>query len=146
VVSNLLRPGVWYAALIYLDAKPPKIILMGDSAGGNIGMALTSLLIKLRHRVPDALLMVYPGLECCLEKYSPSKLFCLEDYLVSDSLLRTCRAAYVQGEGFDIVNDPFLSPVATKDELLKHFPRTRLFVGNADPLFDDCIRLTERLL
>ena len=38
-----------------------KVILVGDSAGGNLVLGLVYLLILLNKRVPDALFLAYPG-------------------------------------------------------------------------------------
>jgi hypothetical protein len=38
-----------------------KIILVGDSAGGNLVVALTYLLILKKKRMPDAIFLAYPG-------------------------------------------------------------------------------------
>ena len=40
-----------------------KIILVGDSAGGNLSLAITYLCIIHNRRIPDALFLVYPGNE-----------------------------------------------------------------------------------
>jgi hormone-sensitive lipase len=42
--------------------EPKKIILVGDSAGGNLVAALTCLIIKLGIRKPDAIFLIYPAL------------------------------------------------------------------------------------
>ena len=42
-------------------AKPKKIVLVGDSAGGNLVAALTVLAIQRKYRVPDGIQLVYPG-------------------------------------------------------------------------------------
>ena len=39
-----------------------KVILVGDSAGGNLVLGLIYLLILLGKRVPDALFLAYPGM------------------------------------------------------------------------------------
>jgi len=39
-----------------------KIILVGDSAGGNLVLGLVYLLIVLQKRIPDALFLAYPGI------------------------------------------------------------------------------------
>lgn len=39
-----------------------KIILVGDSAGGNLIAALTNLIIRLDLRKPDGIFMIYPAL------------------------------------------------------------------------------------
>lgn len=42
--------------------KPPKkIVIVGDSAGGNLAAALTILAIQRNYRVPDGVILAYPG-------------------------------------------------------------------------------------
>lgn len=45
--------------LLSIDIIPKKIILTGDSAGGNLALALTLLCIKNKVRLPDGLLLGY---------------------------------------------------------------------------------------
>jgi acetyl esterase/lipase len=45
------------------DAKPPKIILVGDSAGANLCLGVAALAVKFRLRIPDALVLIYPGID-----------------------------------------------------------------------------------
>lgn len=44
-----------------LDIEPKNVILIGDSAGGNLVCALTIKLIKSKGRIPDGLVLAYPG-------------------------------------------------------------------------------------
>lgn len=46
----------------FVDIVPKKVVLVGDSAGGNLVGALTLLAIKTGVRVPDGILMAYPAL------------------------------------------------------------------------------------
>ena len=46
----------------YLDLSLKKIIIVGDSAGANLGMALVNLAIRFQIRVPDSLFLIYPAL------------------------------------------------------------------------------------
>lgn len=67
---------------------PKKIIVCGDSAGGNLAAALTVLAIKERVRVPDGVLLSYPALN--LEgktAFTPSMLISMED---------ECKCAHVR--------------------------------------------------
>ena len=41
--------------------NPEKIILVGDSAGGNLVAALTIMAITRGYRVPDGIFLAYPG-------------------------------------------------------------------------------------
>lgn len=51
---------------MFFNITPKKIILVGDSAGGNLVASLTLLCIKYRVKVPDGVLMVYPALNLSL--------------------------------------------------------------------------------
>lgn len=88
------------------------------------------LAIKHCVRVPDALVLIYPTLDLYIEHYSPSKLFCLDDYLLCTSFLKACRAAYIQGGDFeDVKTDPFISPICLKEEFLKRLPKIRMVLA-----------------
>lgn len=43
------------------EIKPKKIIIAGDSAGGNLAVNITMRCIKYGIRIPDGLLLSYPG-------------------------------------------------------------------------------------
>jgi len=47
--------------LFNIDIKPKRVVLVGDSAGGNLVLALTLRCIKRGIRIPDGILVVYPG-------------------------------------------------------------------------------------
>lgn len=40
---------------------PKKIVIVGDSAGGNLTAAVTILSIQRGYRVPDGIILAYPG-------------------------------------------------------------------------------------
>ena len=44
-----------------LGIKPENIVCMGDSAGATISAALALLCIERGYRVPDGLILAYPG-------------------------------------------------------------------------------------
>jgi hormone-sensitive lipase len=43
------------------DIELNKIILVGDSAGGNLALGLIQLIMAHNKRMPDALFLAYPG-------------------------------------------------------------------------------------
>ena len=45
----------------YFGVEPKYIFLYGDSAGGNLSIALTTACIKTGTRIPDGLFLIYPG-------------------------------------------------------------------------------------
>ena len=123
-----------------------KIVIVGDSAGANLGMALTNLAIRFQLRMPDGLFLLYPALNLEDNKYTPSIMASLEDLVLPHTFLKICQKSYVQDETLKPEINPFISPLHTSDEFLKVYPPVRLFVGNMDPFHDDCCRLTEKFL
>ena len=121
-----------------------KIILVGDSAGGNLVAALTTMLIEYNLRPPDGIVLVYPALNLNYKNYTPSLLTALNNMVLPHTFLKVCLKAYIK-PGLDPKTDSFLSPIATRNETLQKYPRTRIFVGSRDPFHDDCCRLTEKL-
>lgn len=125
-----------------------KIILFGDSAGGCLAAGLVNLLISKGERLPDALFLAYPCLRLDSEFFSPSKILCLKDQILSISFLLLCLEAYIgdKSKEYDIKKDFFGSPIYTPSHYLRHYPKTRLYVGSHDPLRDDNFRLLRKLL
>lgn len=100
----------------HFNIHPKKILLAGDSAGGNLCVALTALCIKFNVRIPDGLLLSYPVLDLKM-KYSPSHAHGLGDYLLSHTLMDICIDAYTKNpDCFEF--DPFRSPNYLSDEVI----------------------------
>jgi hormone-sensitive lipase len=59
--------------------KPEKIILVGDSAGGNLVAACTIFAINRGFRVPDGLILAYPALSLSKLRFTPSLLLSIDD-------------------------------------------------------------------
>ena len=116
--------------------------MTGDSAGGNLAVALTVQCLERGLRPPDALVPVYPALLGRLIP-SPSRLLSVMDPLLSVGALTACLAAYT---GAKETNDPRVSPLFSDKETLKRFPRTRVIVGEMDPLMDESIEFVRQLL
>ena len=91
----------------YLGIKPEKIILVGDSAGGNLIAAVTIMAIERNFRVPDALIMVYPALSLDKFRFSPSMLLGIDDPILPYPFLKMCIESYV---GDDRSNDIHCNP------------------------------------
>ena len=129
---------------LFFNINPKKIILVGDSAGGNLVAALTLRCIKHGIRIPTGVMMAYPALYCKTEKFSPSLLHSLDDVILPHTFLKICVNAYVPVE-MDAETDPFISPIKASNELLMHFPPTRIVQGVIDPFHDDSWRFLNRL-
>lgn len=93
----------------YLNIKPTKIYLAGDSAGGNIACSLIALLLKQNEQIPQGLYLTYPPTD--LRKiYTSSKISSMTDPLLWPRLLILCVDSYFNGD-FEKGNDPLASPI-----------------------------------
>jgi len=126
-----------------LGVKPTKIIITGDSVGGNLALSLCLLLIRSKRRIPDGLFLSYPDLNLQLKHYTPSFLEALEDPLFPISFAPILRKSYA-GHRY-LESDPLVSPILGPNDVLKFLPPTRIAVGERDPLHDDCWRLVDKL-
>ncbi|PRP88974.1 hypothetical protein PROFUN_02252 [Planoprotostelium fungivorum] len=129
-----------------LGSSAKKVIVVGDSAGGNFAAAVTIRAITERIRIPDSLIMCYPALYM-LYVPSPSRILSIVDSLLPQEALQNCFDAYLPKEsGLDPLQNPFLSPACASDAILKRFPSDiRIMVGALDPLYDDSIWMAKRL-
>lgn len=71
--------------IIILDIIARRVVLVGDSAGGNLVAALTVLAIKEKVRIPDGILMGYPALYLTQKSYTPSMLHAIDDGCIRPS-------------------------------------------------------------
>lgn len=93
------------------EFEPTQVILVGDSAGGNLVAALANLLIKLNIQPPNGLVLVYPALNLNYENYTPSLLTSLNDMILPHTFLKICLQSYLPSD-CDPLNDPLVSPIA----------------------------------
>ena len=124
--------------------KLKNIIIVGDSAGGNLAAALTNLLIVKGERLPSAIFLIYPALRVSVTAFSLSMLNVIDDKILPYHLVKFCLEAY--RKDYHIENDPFISPIYADDEVLKRYPPVRIYIGSNDPLRDDSFLFMKRLL
>ncbi|CAG5135195.1 unnamed protein product, partial [Candidula unifasciata] len=88
-----------------LGSTGEKIILVGDSAGGNLAISTAMRAVSFGIRPPDGILLVYP---CTVARYTPSpaRLLSLMDPILPVGLVTRCLAAYA---GID-EQQPMASP------------------------------------
>jgi hormone-sensitive lipase len=75
--------------------KPDKIILVGDSAGGNLITATTLLAIERGFRKPDGLILCYPAMSLSKLRFVPSLLLATDDQLLPYPFLKMCLDSYI---------------------------------------------------
>lgn len=133
----------------YLGIKPEKIILVGDSAGGNLIAGVTNMAIERNFRIPDALILCYPALSLDKFRFSPSLLLGIDDPILPYPFLKMCIESYV-GDYQNYPNcnpryNQFISPCIASDETLKKYPPIRIMVASNDPLRDESFLFTLKL-
>ena len=128
---------------------PEKIILSGDSSGGNLALALTFLLISLylyegkNIKLPDLLLPLYPACHTGVKNMSLSLASSFEDFLLGIKSLLFINKVYRGYYPNDL--DPFLNPSEVTEDILKLLPKTIFLNATNDPLRDDSIRLIRKI-
>ena len=78
-----------------MGIKPKKIILVGDSAGGNLVLSTAIMAVERNFRVPDGLILCYPALALSKFKFSPSLLLAIDDPMLPYPFLKMCLDSYV---------------------------------------------------
>jgi acetyl esterase len=111
--------------------QPHRIVMGGDSAGGNLSAAVVARLAAKNARCPEALLLLYPSLDMTLSLSSVQSLG--EGYFLTRAGICWFRDHYMNttSEYTSVDASPLLSLH------LDRFPRTVVVTASADPLVDD---------
>lgn len=123
--------------------NPQHILLAGDSAGGALCLSLTYLLIAHNLKLPDLLLLAYPGCDVDLNGMTNSQILILQDVQLTYNMVMFCRQSYTGN--YQNKNDFFLNQCKAPDDILKKLPKTRFYNASSDPLRDDAIHLIEKI-
>ncbi|EFC48173.1 lipase [Naegleria gruberi] len=126
-----------------LGAPLKRIVIAGDSAGGNLTLAVAQRAIRDGIRLPDALVLSYPVTYLDFSP-SPSRQISVIEPLVNINFLRLCGELYCK-DSDNAFENPFVSPAMIDEEVLKKFPPTYFDMGALDPLFDDGIYMAKRI-
>ena len=128
----------------FLGIVPHKIILAGDSAGGNFAIGVIIKAKSCGFRIPDGLLLVYPAVNMDIEYVSKGGFSCLDDPILGYRGLLNILENYVAGN--EEFRNQFVSPLFCEDSVLAAFPKTKMILTMNDPLYSDSLRLAHRLL
>ena len=115
-----------------------RLVVMGDSAGGNLAAALCMGLRDDGQPLPRAQVLIYPGLggPCDL----PSRRDCMDAPLLSSADTDGYLALYLQGSERP---SPYAMPLLAAD--FSGLPKALIAVAQFDPLRDDGMLYAERL-
>ena len=127
-----------YLWLLKEGVPPEQIVFAGDSAGGGLLLATMLALKDLDQPLPRAAVCISPwtDLACSSRSYQTNEK---RDPMFYGESFRKAVPIYV---GQDSPSNPLVSPIYGN---LKGFPPTLIFASESEILFDDSVRLTERL-
>jgi acetyl esterase len=118
-----------------------KILIGGDSAAGNIVVALVNRLLKSNALKPIAQILIHPTLDAT---FSSNTYSIYEDGYVFTKAAATFGFAQYLG-AFKDRQHAEVSPLLTPDNELKKFPYTIILQSDCDPCSDDATRFYDKL-
>lgn len=123
-----------YAMLLSDGFRPENIVVAGDSAGGNLTLAL---LLRLREKgtpLPAAAYLISPWGDVSLSLPTHT-LKRAEDFVLSDESMEWFASSYTAGQDR---KNPFISPVNAD---LAGFPPLLIQAGSFETLLDDSLTI-----
>ena len=124
--------------LMYLGYGAKDIVIAGDSAGGNMALALCHKLKSQNRMLPGAMLLMSPWTDMTGSGKSMTERAEF-DPMLTPEYIKTVSTAYANGQ--DLKN-PLLSPLFGD---FKDFPPTLIQVGSHEILFSDSETLCSRM-
>jgi monoterpene epsilon-lactone hydrolase len=118
-----------------------RIVVAGDSAGGNLALALALHAAEAGLPRPAALVLLSPWTDLGMTGDSMQRHAAREAFLPPIALHRAARVALGGADPADWRVSPLFAP----DELLRALPPTLLQVGSTEVLYDDAARIAERI-
>lgn len=120
-----------------LSRTPSAVFLAGDSAGGNLAIALFERMQTQRDAI-KGLVLLAPWLDMHVENYDSYNRLAPTGIVFDAAFLGYARAAYA---GYEEWKNPQASPLFCD---LQHLPPTLVIVGTEDPLIDQSLALARK--
>lgn len=130
-----------YRYLLDEGHAPERIVVAGDSAGGNLALGLVLHALEARLPRPAALVLLSPWNDLTLAGESMVSNAARDPFLLPISLRRAARVALAGADPADWRVSPLFAP----EELLRGLPPTLLQVGSTEVLHDDATRTAARI-
>jgi hormone-sensitive lipase len=127
------------------NPKIKRIIMMGDSAGGNLICSCVNYLILNGLRKPDKMLLLYPALVLNINFFCPSLLLAYNDEMINFFHLQYVLLLYLGKENMGQFYNMFISPLFTPHHILREYPEVSIICGDQDPIFDHSLYFTHLL-
>ena len=127
-----------------LNMDIQKIILSGDSAGGNLAMTFLYLLIGINLfenkniKIPDLILLEYPNFTLEINKMNVSTCLGAGEYMFNHAFFKNLVDYYL-GDFKDYKN-MLVSPLYASEKIISNLPRIRVFFGDRDVGRDEFLK------
>ena len=122
-----------------LGIDKSRIVIGGDSAGGNLAASVTLMLNERKEQLPNGVMLIYPVVDRRMETESMKRY--TDTPLWNAELSKMMWKAYLKDVSVD--NVKYASPIEA--ERLNCFPRTYIEVAEFDCLHDEGIEFADRL-
>lgn len=116
--------------------KPKNVVIMGDSAGGNLAIGLSDWLTSNGHKAPDKLVLLAPWVDLDMQEHDMIQH--PGEQLLTPKDLHDAAQRYA---GDMDTKNPLISPLFADDLKL---PETHIFTGDQDLLHPDIIRFAAK--
>ncbi|MCX7974217.1 MAG: alpha/beta hydrolase [Candidatus Aminicenantes bacterium] len=128
-----------YRWLLEKEYQSARLAIAGDSAGGNLAVALTQKLIKEGYPLPACLILFSPwvDLSCSSPSYEERSR---RDPMISRPLALE-RAKWYAGS--KTLNNPEISPLFGD---FTNFPPLLIFIGSEEVLYDEALALAQKAI
>lgn len=127
-----------YRTVLRHGARPERIAFVGESAGGNLALALALRLRETGQTLPGALCLLSPWTDPAQTGDSYRTLREKDATLDADELMQSALA-FVGGDAKRFT-DPMVSPIYAD---FAGFPPVQIHVGDSEILYSDSKRLAE---
>ncbi len=121
-----------------LNINPDKIIIAGDSAGGNLALAVTLMARDREIRIPDAELLIYPATDRRMTTETMKKY--IDTPIWNANLSKIMWKAYLGDQQPEKIE--YASPIEAGS--FKKFPPTYIEVAQYDALRDEGVDLYDK--
>ncbi len=122
-----------------LNIAPDKIVIAGDSAGGNLALAVTLMARDRRIHIPAAELLIYPATDRRMITETMKKY--VDTPIWNSNLTKIVWKAYLGNQNPKKIE--YASPIEA--ESFKGFPPTYIEVAQYDALRDEGVALYNKL-
>lgn len=123
-----------------LDVNPERVVVMGDSAGGNLAAALALRLRDSGLPPPAKQILLYPNTDLRLDRNHPS-IERFDGFVIDRAGMDRNIGLYLPSANDQ--TDPLVSPLVARD--LSSLPPAHIVTAGADPLRDEGEAYAERL-